>query len=211
VGLLDLIEWLQTGPEHRVLLDYGPVPVEISALIREVERALEYKLYYLAIAVSLSLPDICACLEFDPNNPQWANKDTYARWADANINFKTVSGEDLYRLRCGVLHFGNFEHKKSVFDRVIFVGPESRIKIHDTVITVNPNTVIGGIPATQLRVAGQILHMDVELFCKAITEAVKAWSVANAKDPCVQQNLPRLIRYRPEGLPPFSVGVPSVA
>jgi hypothetical protein len=103
-----------------------PIPIEISALLQEVERALEYKLYYLAIAVSLSLPDICACLEFDPDNPQWANKDTYARWADANINFKTVSGEDLYRLRCGVLHFGNFEHRKSAFD---------------------PNTVLSGIPA----------------------------------------------------------------
>lgn len=186
-------------------------PVEISALLREVELALEHKLYYLAIAVSLSLPDICACLEFDPNNPQWANKDTYALWADTNINFKTVSGEDLYRLRCGVLHFGNFEHRKSAFDRVIFIGPESRIKSHDVVITVDPNTVIGGIPATQLRVAGKILHMDVELFCKAITEAVKAWSIAKANDPYVRQNLPRLIRYRPEGLPPFSIGVPTVA
>jgi hypothetical protein len=93
----------------------------------------------------------------------------------------------------------------------IFIGPESRIKAHDVVITVDPNTVIGGIPATQLRVVGKVLHMDVELFCKAIMEAVKAWSIAKANDPYVQQNLPRLIRYRPEGLPPFSIGVPSVA
>ena len=43
-----------------------PVPIEITAILREIERAIEAKLYYLAIAVSLSVPDICACLEFDP-------------------------------------------------------------------------------------------------------------------------------------------------
>jgi hypothetical protein len=188
-----------------------PIPVEITAILREVELALEHKLYYLAIAVSLSLPDICACLEFDPDNPQWANKDTYARWVDANINFNTIAGEDLYRLRCGVLHFGNFEHKKSAFDRVIFVGPESSIKMHDVVITVDSNAVFSGIPATQLRVAGNLLHMDVVLFCKTVTDAVKTWAVAKADDPNVQHNLPRLIRYRPEGLPPFSIGVPTIA
>jgi hypothetical protein len=41
------------------------VPIEITSLIREVGRALENKLYYLAIAVLLSLLDICVCLEFD--------------------------------------------------------------------------------------------------------------------------------------------------
>ena len=102
------------------------VPVEITALLREIEHALELKLYYMAIAVSLYLPDICACLEFDPVKPAWANWETYSKWADKNIGlaFKNLRGIDLYYLRCGVVHFGNFEHKKSVFDRVIFIGPE---------------------------------------------------------------------------------------
>jgi hypothetical protein len=34
-------------------------------------------------------------------------------------------------------------------------------------------------------------------------DAVREWSVAKASDPNVQHNLPLLIRYRPEGLPPY--------
>src|SRR6266446_2915631 len=60
------------------------VPIEITAILHEIEKALGAKLYYLAIAVALSIPDICACLEFDPEDPQWANRDTYASWCDAN-------------------------------------------------------------------------------------------------------------------------------
>jgi hypothetical protein len=98
----------------------NPTPVEIASILREVEHALELKLYYLAIAVSLSLPDICACLEFSPINPPRANMETYSRSADTNISFNELSGDDLYRRRCSVLHFGHFQHKKSIFDRVIF-------------------------------------------------------------------------------------------
>jgi hypothetical protein len=41
------------------------VPIEISTILNEIETALSAKLYYVAIAVALSIPDICACLEID--------------------------------------------------------------------------------------------------------------------------------------------------
>ena len=55
------------------------VPQELTAILAEIEKALDAKLYYLAIAVALSVPDICACLEFDSQAPKWANRDTYTR------------------------------------------------------------------------------------------------------------------------------------
>jgi hypothetical protein len=99
------------------------VPQELRAILHEIEKALDAKLYYLAIAVALSIPDICACLEFDPEDPQWANRDTYASWCDANIRdqFKNLTGDDLYNLRGGVLHKGRFEHPQSRFNRVLFI------------------------------------------------------------------------------------------
>jgi hypothetical protein len=196
-----------------VVRNMSNVPVEITAILHEVERALEAKLYYLAIAVSLSIPDICACLECDPNKPIWATQDKYVAWCDANIGarFKLLKGVDLFRLRGGVLHQGHFDHPKSNFDRVIFLSPESPFKAHDVTITVSPSVQIGGISAEVLRVSGEILHMDVVKFCNIIMESARTWSIAKAGDPHVQQNLPNLIRYRPEGLPPFSVGVPTIA
>ena len=69
-------------------------PPELDAILQEVERALKAELYYLAVAVALSIPDICACLEFDPDKPGWANDKTYAPWCDANLNFKNLAGID---------------------------------------------------------------------------------------------------------------------
>ena len=189
------------------------VPQELNAILREIEKALEAKLYYLAIAVALSVPDICASLEFDPDNPRRANMDTYAAWCDANIgaSLKNLAGVDIYYLRCGVLHFGHFGHPKAKFNRVMFIGPESQFKAHDTIMNVNPGVSFGGIPAEQLRLSGRILLLDVFRFCQMIMSAAQEWSKAKAADPFVQRNLPNLVRYRPDGLPPFSIGVPTIA
>src|SRR5947209_8449883 len=146
------------------------VPLELSSILHEIERALDAKLYYLAIAVALSVPDICASLEFDPANPRRANQDTYATWCDANIRprFKNLTGEDIYRLRCGVLHFGHFGHDKAQFNRVMFIGPESAIKAHDVVVTVTPGVAFGGISAEDLGLSGKLLQLDAVRFCQTV-------------------------------------------
>ena len=125
--------------------------------------------------------------------------------------FKNLTGVDLYRLRCGVLHFGHFQHPKSVFDRIMFIGPESNIKAHDVIATVNAGVSFGGISAASMNLEGRILQLGVLEFCRAIMDAASTWAIAKSSDPFVSRNLPRLVRYRPDGLPPFSVGVPTVA
>ena len=187
------------------------VPEELAAILNEIDKALNAKLYYLAIAVALSVPDVCACLEFDPDKPSWANDKTYSAWCDAHLAFNKVAGMDLYRLRCGILHRGNFEHKKSKFDRVIFISPESHFQAHDVIVTVAAGVKFGGIEAEKLGVSGLILHLGVVPFCRAITDAARKWSIAKAADPFVQRNLPNLVRYRPNGIPPYSVGFPAIA
>jgi len=109
------------------------------------------------------------------------------------------------------LHQGHFEHPQSKFDRVMFVGPESRIKHHDVVVTVQPGVKVGGVSVDDLRLAGKLLWLDVVLFCHAIIDSARAWAGSKASDSNVQKNLPNLVRYRPHGLPPFSVGVPTIA
>ena len=180
----------------------------------EIEKAIEAKLYYLGITVALSIPDICASLEFDPDNPAHANSATYAAWCDANMQgmFNNLAGIDLFYLRCGVLHFGHFGHSKSKFNRVIFIGPESQIQVRrDIIATVMSGVSFGGVSAEELRLSGNVLQVDLLYFCKAIVDAASAWSISKANDTHVQRNLPNLVRYRPNGLPPWSIGVPTVA
>jgi hypothetical protein len=184
---------------------------ELAAILHEIERAIEAKLYYVAIAVALSVPDICACLECNPDEPIWASFDKYAAWCDANIKFQNLDGADLARLRGGVLHQGHFGHPKSKFNRVLFIGPESQIKAHDVVMSVEDNVSFGGMSATELRLAGKVLLLDAVQFCQTIMDSARKWVISKNGDPFVERNLPNLVRYRPNGLPPFSVGVPTIA
>jgi len=184
---------------------------ELAAILHEIERAIEAKLYYVAIAVALSVPDICACLECNPDEPIWASFDKYAAWCDANIKFQNLDGADLARLRGGVLHQGHFGHPKSKFNRVLFIGPESQIKSHDVVMSVADKVSFGGMSATELRLAGKVLLLDAVQFCQTIMDSTRKWVISKNGDTFVERNLPNLVRYRPNGLPPFSVGVPTIA
>jgi hypothetical protein len=183
-----------------------PIPVELDAVLQEIEKALAAKLYYLAIAVALSVPDICACLEFDPDNPSWANRKTYTDWCNNNIKgMPRLTGDDLYNLRGGALHKGHFGHPKSQFNRVMFIGPESAIKMHGMLLNgemrLGPNAEVW---------KGPILGLGVAEFCETIIDSARDWVLAKKDDPFVQRNLPTLVRFRPDGLPPFSKGVPTV-
>lgn len=126
--------------------------------------------------------------------------------------YNNIDGNDLYNLRGGVLHKGTFDHAKASYNRVLFIGPESNFKVYrDIIVTVAPGVQFSGISVEELRLAGKILQVDVMYFCGAIMDAARAWAVAKVDDPYVQRNLPNLVRFRPEGLPPFSVGVPTIA
>lgn len=51
----------------------------MELILKEIERALDAKLYYLALQVSLTLPDICAALQSDDGR---ASKSKYIAWYD---------------------------------------------------------------------------------------------------------------------------------
>lgn len=171
-------------------------------------------MYYLAIAVTLTLPDICAGLECDPDGV-WVTDKKYKDWCEKYLSdaVPQLVADDYYHLRGGVLHNGKFGHPKSRFDRVVFVSPQSRFQMHGTIMKVGDDVMIGGKSAKELRMAGDILGLNVQTFCEVIIERATVWWQEKHKDANVLANLPTLVRYRPpeESLPPFFVGVPIVA
>lgn len=185
------------------------VPIELASIFEEIEKALSSRLYYLAIAASLSLPDICACLEIDQDGvgAHAAVGVRYSRWCDTNLYFEHMGGMDLYYIRCGVAHSGHVYKNKSIFDRVMFTVPGTQLGApRGAILNFEDGTIIGGLP-----IRGKMLLADVEWFCRTIIHAAKAWIISKASDATVQKNLPLLVRYRPEGFPPFIVGCAIVA
>ncbi len=96
----------------------------MKAITSEIERALSAGLYYLALAMSLSLPDICAALE-SPDGETSGQR--YKRWCDVWFLpcYPELTSLDLYSLRCGVLHQGRLGHSKMQFSRVLSTVPNS--------------------------------------------------------------------------------------
>jgi hypothetical protein len=174
-----------------------PTPSPLEPVLTDIEKCLAAGLWHAALALTLSLPDICSVLEMPPDKKR-AGKDRYAAWFDKNMSRYSTSltGMDCYRIRCGVLHRGEFGHPQSRFDRVIFTLPANvrmeRSTIHYT----------GGVL--------NALQLDLVWFCQAMTKAVRAWVERERDNPNVVANMESVIRFRPRGIPQVCE-IPSIA
>ena len=89
----------------------------VPVLISECRKALEQDMLFIALAVALTLPDICAKAQYPGIRN---NKEVYTKWFDENIGqyekcpcdhckespMPYLSGEVIYSLRCNMLHQG---------------------------------------------------------------------------------------------------------
>ena len=179
----------------------------IDPMLNDIQRALKANFYFLALATALALPDICACLESAKGHNINRSAEAYKKWFDANLSheFNELTADDCYRLRCGILHQGNFNNPNSRYDHVVFVPPNRSLRYgKDIVVTIAPGVAFGSLQ-------GRILHIEVVWFCELLIRAVCRWLAAKATDATVQANLPNLVRLRPEGFPPYIVGIPLIA
>lgn len=95
--------------------------------VTEVKKALDAELYQAALALVLTIPDICGKIEFPQH--KYNNKEKYIRWFDTYISQsyipaiddegnidstrRSMNGEICYKLRCSFLHAGNDDIKTS--------------------------------------------------------------------------------------------------
>jgi len=89
----------------------------MKAKVEEIRKALKNECYLSALALTLTLPDICSKIEYGPTS----NRQHYIKWFDKHVGhyyaqgeFKkevyeklTFDGKACYALRCSYLHAGN--------------------------------------------------------------------------------------------------------
>jgi len=165
---------------------------EMETILGEIQKALDAGLYYLAVASALSLPDVCSALE-SPTGMTSGNQ--YKAWYDTWLasRYPNLTADDIYSLRCGVVHQGRFGHPKMQYSRVLFTIPNANRNVYHN------------------NILNDALNLDAPRFCQDIVESVSAWYESKKNDPNVTQNLPRLLRLHPNGLPPYMVGMPLIA
>lgn len=164
-------------------------PTPLDSLLNEICTACNNGLCQLALTMTFALPDICVSLSSQDGRSTGAR---YVEWCQNNLDdrFSFVTGEDLYSMRCGVLHNGRLGELKHSVARVLFTLPSTN----------------GGVYENNL-IEDAYFYGAVEL-CRNFADVVRAWYYKNANDPIVKANLPRMMQYHPNGIPPYVVGVP---
>ncbi len=153
-------------------------------LTDSIEFSLQTKNWYSAIAVSLTLPDICSKISYNEKS----NGKKYADWFDKYIEhfYRTnysqnqlemakkygasnyagmvkgtkLSGHDCYALRCAYLHEGlgeiTTQRAREILDEIKFLEPNYQLNMHGSIVN---NKLI--------------LHIDE--FCGHILQGVEKW------------------------------------
>lgn len=88
----------------------------INKLIKEINEALSHNLYFAAVSLALTLPDICGKAEY----PEKGSTSRYKLWYDEHIgqyeksppvdgvlDMPYLSGEIVYNFRSSLFHQGN--------------------------------------------------------------------------------------------------------
>jgi hypothetical protein len=169
----------------------------LASVLGDVQRAIDAKLYYPALLIALTIPDICSALALD--NGVFVKEKHYIAFVDRYTTPPQLglTGQDCYRLKGGVVHRADLAgHDKFSATHVVFTLPESTGGVHALSIIQGEKTAA---------------MFDLVLFCDAMINAATAWYEDHHADPKVQENLKNLIRYCPTGLSPFVVGLPVVA
>jgi len=159
----------------------------LCALLTEINAASVSGMPLLAIGMAVALPDICVSLSSADGR---SDAKRYKEWCGNNLNgpeFSYLTPEDLYSIRCGVLHNGRFGDLKHSVERVIFALPTSAG--NSIVNSVSQNAYFYGVAD----------------FCNNMTKAVYKWMEANKETENVRANIGRLMQYR-EGFPPYIGG-----
>ena len=92
----------------------------MQILINELKGAFENNLWFIAINISLTIPDICSALESENGKTDGTK---YKNWINTYLvqkynNF--ITGDDIWKLRCASLHQGKFNHDCPRFNKIIF-------------------------------------------------------------------------------------------
>jgi len=140
--------------------------------IDATRTAINSKNWYAALALALTVPDICGRLE-DPSTKssekryiKWYNKYMLNKYehemGPANILHTFLGGSDLYALRCAYLHQGEFgineQGAKKVLEHFHFTAPRPGFLIHNNYYEKNG-----------------VLQLQVDCFCLDVCEAVEQW------------------------------------
>jgi hypothetical protein len=160
-------------------------------LTAAVRQSVAGENWYGALAMALTLPDICASSESADGK---TNGKRYAWWFDRFLlstytaavggqPYTFLTGDDCYALRCAFLHQGDFDvtdqRVRTVVSHFEFVPPVSGHVIHRNMRQGPGYTV---------------LQLQVDVFAIDIVDGVDSWLHAIRSDVVIQGKLTQMAK-----------------
>ena len=177
----------------------------MEQILKEIEVALNSKLYLIALQTCLTLPDICGSIQSDSGK---TTKNKYLHWYDEYVRPNVdllLQSSDCYLFRCSMLHQGSTfsspkKNQVASYTRIIFIGPDDqRITIHNcTLIDESKDD--------------KTLIIDLHTFCLGMISSVRKWQkkMIETQNANYQTNMSKIIRFYPNGLSPYSLGISTI-
>lgn len=153
-------------------------------LVDAVRESLQQKNWYAAVAVALTLPDICGKLQ----QPSAGSQARYVDWCTTYLTPKYtssdhvfLSGKDAYALRCAVLHEGSDD----------VVNQRAHEALEKFRLTRPSET--GGLNSHNNQY-GSLLQLQVPDFCEDICAGVESWLADTAADAAIATKLASMMK-----------------
>lgn len=165
--------------------DMQQITSPVFGLLSEIEAAVQGGAWVLALMGLVAVPDICAALE---SKNGWATKEKYLTWFERYVGpaYPSLDAEEFYRVRNSMLHTGNT--KAVGYDRVIFPAP-------------SPNLF-------DRNVLNDALQLDMPSLQQRMAHAVLLWRTGDGDTDVTRRNEERMVKWYPNGLPPYMAGIP---
>lgn len=103
--------------------------------------------------------------------------------------------EQLYNLRCIILHEGSFNPSVITIPRLIVVAKNPNLIMENCIIEANGSKVV---------------IYDAPILCENIIKAVQIWENNNKDNAQIMENLKNIVHIHPDGIMPYFKGVPVI-
>lgn len=160
----------------------------MDRFVSAIRGAIDQRNWYAALALSLTMPDICGRLE----SPNQRSQKRYVQWCDkyltprytspvgpASVPHIFLNGDDCYALRCAVLHEGSDEivtqQARKALESFFFVAPIDGIVIHNNQV-------------------GSRLQLQVDIFANDICAGVDRWIIDVSADHDIAERIAALMQ-----------------
>ena len=152
-------------------------------LLDDIQSALHAKAYYFALLGTLSLPGVCAAMEY-PDGV--AKSDRYELSFNTRLGQKyrdQLTGKQCYQFRSSMLQEEPMLRQRLSSERVVFVIPGSGSSVGPTMS------------------ANRVIYLDLHTFCCDMTDAVQGWLKAVKWTEPFETHMAGIVRMHPRGIP----------